>query len=99
MAKERSKTVSFDKGGIGKLPKDKPVVYKIMNKKGDNIYTGIAKRGEVQDRVKDHLPTGQDAIPGGSKIKIQQKKSIDEANKSESRIIARSKPKYNKRGK
>jgi len=99
MADKKSKTVNLNDGGIAKLPKNKPVVYKIKNAQGENIYTGIAKRGEVQNRIRDHLPGGQDTIPGGAKVQIQQKPSIDEARKSESRIIARIKPKYNKRGK
>jgi len=99
MADTKSKTVKFNNDSIAKLPKDKPVVYKIKNAQGENVYTGIAKRGEVQNRIKDHLPGGQDSIPGGAKVQIQQKTSIDDARKSESRIIARSKPRYNKRGK
>jgi hypothetical protein len=99
MADTKSKTVKFNDDGIAKLPKDRPVVYKIKNAQGENIYTGIAKRGEAQNRIKDHLPGGQDAISGGAKVQIQQKTSIDDAKRSESRIIARSKPRYNKRGK
>ena len=99
MADEKSKTVNFNAEGIEKLPKEKPVVYKIKNAQSENIYTGTAKRGEAQSRLKDHLPGGQDPIPGGAKVQIQQKKSIDDARKTESRIIARSKPRYNKRGK
>lgn len=95
----KKKTSSFDKEAIDKLAQDKPVVYKILNKNDKNIYTGSSKRGQVADRIKDHLPKGSDPIPGGRKVKIGQYKSIDEAQKSESRIIARSKPKYNKKGK
>ena len=99
MGDEKSRTVNFNAAEIEKLPEGKPVVYKIKNSQGENIYTGTSKRGEIQNRIKDHLPGGQDAIRGGAKVQIQQKRSIDDARKTESRIIARSKPRYNKKGK
>lgn len=99
MAKKKPKTGSLNKEGIGNFPNNKPAVYKILNSKGENIYTGSAKRGRVQDRLTEHLPGGPDKISGGVKVKIQQKSSIAEAQKSEAKIIARSKPKYNKQGK
>jgi len=37
-------------------PLVKPVVYKIFDNIGENIYTGMAGRGNVHDRIKDHLP-------------------------------------------
>ena len=40
------KTVDFNKTGIGKLPNNKPVVYKILTEGGGNNYTGIAKKGQ-----------------------------------------------------
>ncbi|MCG8378606.1 MAG: hypothetical protein MI865_03925 [Proteobacteria bacterium] len=93
-----TKTTSFNKNGISKLPNDKPVVYKIQTESGKNNYTGIAKRGRVQERLTEHLPGGKDYIPG-AKVHIQQKSSIDEARKSKANIISRSKPNYNKQGK
>lgn len=93
------KTVKFDKEGLSKLPKDKPVVYKILNKNGDNIYTGIAKKGRVEERLAEHLPGKKDPTPGGKKVVITQKSSIGEARESEKRIIKRSQPKLNKQGK
>jgi excinuclease UvrABC nuclease subunit len=99
MPEEKSKTVNFDSESIKKLPNNKPVVYEIFNKQGKNIYTGSAKRSRVQGRIIEHLSDGKDHIPGGVKVKIQQKKTISEAERSEKRITARSKPKYNKKGK
>ena len=93
-----AKTTKFSKSGIGNLPNDKPVVYKIQSKSGKNNYTGIAKRARVQERIAEHLPGAKDAVPG-VKVKIQQMNSIDEARKTESRIISRSKPKHNIQGK
>ena len=93
------KTVKFTKDGIGNLPNDKPVVYRIKNRNNENIYIGIAKRGRVKDRLNEHLLGGTDPIRGGVKIQIEQTKSISEAEKKESNIISRSKPKYNIKGK
>ncbi len=90
------KSGRFDKKGIESLAKDKPVVYTIENSKGNPLYTGIAKRGRVEERLKEHLPGAADAVHGGAKVKIQQKSSIDDAKKSEARILNRKKPPQNK---
>ena len=92
------KTVKFNKSDIEKLPDDKPVVYKIMSDSGKNNYTGVAKRGRVQERLQEHLPTGPDNVPG-VKVQIEQMGSIKEAEQKESSIISRSDPKYNNQGK
>jgi len=96
MAKRKTKVVEFAEEGIANLPKDKPVVYKIKNQSGENIFTGVAKRGRVQDRLNEHLPGGAAPIPGGAKVQIEQMPSISDAEKKETNIISRSKPKYNK---
>ena len=92
------KTVQLNQGGIEKLPNNKPVVYKIKTESDKNNYTGIAQRGRVQERLKEHLPGGKDYIPG-TKVQIEQLSSIKEAQAKESRIIARVKPPYNEKGK
>ena len=92
------KTVRMNTQGIDRLPGDKPVVYKILNSGGENIYTGVAKRGNVQDRLRDHLPGKPDAVPGASKVQIEQMSRIKEAEQKEANIISRTKPKYNQRG-
>ncbi len=92
------KTVRFNKGGLEKLPEDKPVVYRIVTKGGANNYIGVAKRGRVQDRLSEHLPGGPDAIPG-AKVVIEQMDNVADARKKEANTIKRAQPKYNKRGK
>ncbi len=89
------KTVNFNKSGVSKLPNDKPVVYKIKSKGGQANYAGTAQRGRVQDRLEEHLPGGKDYVPG-SKVEIEQMKSISEAREKEETIISRTEPKYNK---
>ncbi|TET71477.1 MAG: hypothetical protein E3J56_06570 [Candidatus Aminicenantes bacterium] len=95
----KKKSGDFTKEGIESLAKNKPVVYKIQNKNGSNLYTGVAKRGRVEERLKEHLPSGPDPIRGGKKVIITQKSSIDEALKTEARIIKQAKPPKNKKGK
>ena len=92
------KTVRFNKGGLEKLPEDKPVVYKIVTTGGANNYIGVAKRGRIQDRLSEHLPGGPDAIPG-AKVVIEQMDNVAAAREKEANTIKRAQPKYNKRGK
>lgn len=96
MAKGKTKTVKFIAEEIENLPKDKPVVYKIKNPSGKNIYTGVAKRGRTPARLKEHLPGGPDPIPGGTTVQIEQMPNISDAKKKEANIISRSNPKHNK---
>jgi hypothetical protein len=92
------KTVPFNQKGIEKLPDNKPVVYKILTDGGKNNYTGVAQRGRIQDRLREHLPGGKDHVPG-AKVQIDQMGSIKEAEAKEIRIISRTKPPHNEKGK
>ena len=49
----------------------------------------------MQERIQEHIHDAQ--IPG-AKVQIEQKPSIREARAAEKRVIARSKPKYNRQG-
>lgn len=89
-----TKKVDYNKSGIGKLPDNKPVVYRIETEGGRTNYTGVAKRGRVQERIQEHLGD----IPGNS-VRIEQMDSIQVAQQKEARVIKRSQPKYNKQGK
>lgn len=88
------KTVNYNKAGISKLPNDKPALYRIETGSGNDNYVGVARKGNVRDRIADHL--GE--IPG-SKVKIEQFHSIRDAEKKEANVIKRGQPPYNKRGK
>lgn len=90
----KTKKVAFTKTGIGQLPNDKPVLYRILTQNGNLNYAGIAKRGRVRARLNEQL--GQ--IPG-AQVRIEQFSSIGDASAKERRVIQRSKPKYNKAGK
>jgi hypothetical protein len=92
------KTVPFNQKGIEELPDNKPVVYKILTDGGTNNYTGVAQRGRVRDRLGEHLAGGRDHVPG-ARVEIEQMSSIKDAEAKEGRIIARTKPHYNEKGK
>jgi hypothetical protein len=98
MPGEIRKTVKLNRGGIGKVPDDKPVLYKILNQAGENIYTGVAKRGRVRERLAEHLASGQDPVRGGVKAQIEQHHRIADVEQKEKRVIARSKPRQNVKG-
>ena len=90
------KTVSFNRSGIGKLPTDKPALYRIQTEGGKTNYAGVAKRGRVQERIAEHLAGAKDPVPG-AKVRIEQMRSIAEVKRTEARVITRSKAKYNDR--
>jgi hypothetical protein len=89
------KTVPFNQSGVGRLPNDKPVLYRIETPGGKNNYVGVAKRGRVQERIAEHLPGSDDPIPG-AKVQIEQMPTIQRAEQKEKGVIARAQPKYNK---
>ncbi len=89
------KSGSFDEKGIEELAKNKAVVYIIEDHEGKNIYTGVAKRGRVGERLKEHLPGGKDPVRDGVKVRIKQKSSIADAKKAEARIIKKQQPPQN----
>ena len=90
-----TKTVPYSAGGASKLPNDKPVVYRIKTEGNRTNYVGIAQRGRVQERIREQISSAR--VPG-AKVQIEQKPSIREARATEKRVIARSKPRYNRQG-
>jgi hypothetical protein len=77
---DMKKTVKFNSSGIGKLPENKPVIYRIETSGGKDNYIGVAKRGRVQERVAEHLPGTKEAVPG-TKVQIEQMPTIQARNK------------------
>lgn len=84
----------YNETSIDNLPNDKPVLYRIETAAKNLNYVGIAKKGRVSERIKEHL--GE--IPG-STVRIEQFSSINDARAKEKNVIKRSKPKYNKQDK
>ena len=89
------KAGNLNKTTIAELANDKAAVYKILNTKGDNVYTGAVARGKVQEQIAKHMRGGEEAIPGAKSVKLTQKDTVAEARKSAAFIIKRDKPKYN----
>ncbi len=87
------KTVNYNRQNIGTLPNDKPAIYRIKTGTGHDNYIGTAQKGRVRERIEEHL--GE--IPG-AKVEIEQFSSINDAQKKETNVIKRVKPKYNKQG-
>jgi len=90
------RTQRFNKTNIKNVPKDKPIVYEFLSNSRENLYTGVAKRGNVQQRLMDHLQYKKDHIPGGVKFKFLQVKTKVRALKVEEQIIKKEAPKFNK---
>ena len=89
-----TKKVKYNESGIQDLPNNKPVLYQIKTEAGNINYAGIAQRGRVQDRIREHIGK----IPGAT-VNVEQFNRIDDARKKETKVIKRNKPKYNDQGK
>jgi len=85
---------TFNKGGISKVPANKPIVYELETAKGNLNYIGSAQKGRVRERLNEHLPNGPDPIPAKT-IKVTQFSSIADAKAVEKRAIKAKQPKYN----
>jgi len=94
-----SRTQKFTKENIQQVPKDKAIIYKIKNINSDNLYTGIAGRGRVQDRLMEHKELKKEAIPGGTRFQFTQVKNKPRAEQVEKQIIKKEQPKFNKQEK
>ena len=97
MTMSKPKSVPFNREGISKLPNDKPIVYQIKNVFDENIFTGVARCGQIQERLEDHLKGGSNHILGGEKVLVTQAATIKDAKELEARIIARDKPVQNQK--
>jgi len=89
----------FTKENIQDVPKDKSIVYKIKNAGGENLYTGIAGRGRVEDRLMEHKILKREIIPGGTRFQFAQTKNKERAEQIEKQIIRKEQPKFNKQNK
>lgn len=90
-----NRTQKFTKINIENVPKDKAIVYKLRNTAGKNLYTGIAGRGRVQDRLLEHKELKREKIPGATQFQFTQRKTKEIAEKIEKQIIRKEQPKFN----
>lgn len=94
-----SRTQKLTKVNIAKVPQDKAIIYKIMNKEGENLYTGIAGRGRSQERLVEHKDIKKEKIPEGTRFQYAQVKTKDRAHRIEKVIIKKEQPEHNEQHK
>ena len=94
-----SRTQKFTKGNIAKVPQDKAIIYKIKNREGENLYTGIAGRGRSQERLVEHKDIKKEKIPEGTRFQYAQVKTKDRAHQIEKAIIKKEQPEHNEQHK
>jgi len=94
-----NRTQKFTKENIKNVPKEKSIVYKIKDREGENLYTGIAGRGRVQDRLLEHKELKREQIPGGTRFQFAQVKNKERAEQIEKQIIKKEQPKFNEKKK
>jgi len=85
----------FNKTSLNNIPEEKPILYRLLNNSGDELYNGIAKKSRVRERLLEHLNLKKEKIPGATKIKFMQFSSIEKARKAEKELIERLQPKFN----
>ena len=94
-----SRTQKFTKENIAKVPQDKAIIYKIKNREGENLYTGIAGRGRSQERLVQHKDIKKEKIPEGTRFQYAQVKTKDHAHQIEKAIIKKEQPEHNEQHK
>lgn len=94
-----SRTQKFTKANIAKVPQDKAIIYKIKNREGENLYTGIAGRGRSQERLVEHKDIKKEKIPEGTRFQYAQVKTKVRAHQIEKSIIKKEQPEHNEQHK
>ena len=94
-----SRTRKFTKANIANIPQNKAIIYKIKDKSGKNLYTGIAGRGRSQDRLMEHKDIKKEQIPNGTRFQYAQVKTKDRAHVIEKQIIKKEQPGHNEQHK
>jgi hypothetical protein len=86
--------IRFSKKAIKELPDNKPGVYIIKNNSGTNMFTGIAKRGQVQETLENHFYGGDKYVPGAW-LQFEQFNNLTDCNARLKTILERDEPRYN----
>ncbi len=94
-----SRTQKFTKENIANVPQNKAIIYKIKDKSGENLYTGIAGRGRSQERLLEHKKIKKEKISGGTRFQFTQVKNKERAHAIEKQIIKKEQPEYNEQHK
>lgn len=94
-----SNAKKLNKTNIKKFPEKKPIIYRLQNESGKELYIGTAKRNRVEDRLLEHLNFKKEKISGATKVKIAQFSNLQKARKAEKQLIKKLQPKFNIEGK
>jgi len=94
-----SNAKKFNKTNIKSIPEEKPILYRLQNSAGNELYDGVAKKGRVQERLEEHLNLKKEKIPGATKVKFAQFSSIEKAKNAEKQLIKKLEPKFNEQNK
>ena len=94
-----SRSQKFTKENIAKVPQDKAVIYKVKDRNGKNLYTGIAGRGRSQERLLEHKEIKKEKIPEGTRFQYAQAKNKERAHVIEKQIIRKEQPEFNEQHK
>jgi len=86
----------MDLAGIESLPESEPVVYEILDDRGETIYTGAADCDDLCNCLRRRLPGSRGAIPGAAKVWIERMSSMDDARRKADDVVARRRPRYNR---
>ena len=89
------KSGKLNKENIDEVSNGKPTNYNIYNGNGNIIYTGIAGKGDTQNRLNASLKKFSDA----DSFTVTPTTSREQALKNEQKRISRNNPKHNKKGK
>jgi len=94
-----NRTQKFTKENIAQVPQDKAIIYKIKDRGGKNLYTGIAGRGRSQERLLEHKEIKKEKIPEGAQFQYAQVKTKQRAHIIEKTIINKEQPEFNEQHK
>jgi hypothetical protein len=86
--------IRFSKKAIKQLPDNKPGVYIIKNNSGTNMFTGIAKRGQVLETLGRHFYGGDKYVPGAW-LQFEQFNNLTDCSTRLKIILERDDPAYN----
>lgn len=93
MAGRMSKLMGFSARNVQNVP-NQSGVYEIQSDSGVSQYVGMAKAGNLQDRLMDHVNEGD--ISSDDRFRFRPTSSTREAQKLEQTYINRLNPKQNK---
>jgi predicted GIY-YIG superfamily endonuclease len=93
--KQYAKIHKSNKANIKDIPENEPIVYRLLNNSNNELYTGIAKRNRIQDRLLEHLNIQKEKISGATKLKLHRLIIWRVLKKIEKKLLKQLQPKFN----